>query len=103
MGGEAATFLVERTTGTTVVSGDLARKLGLSADGGAIEAVAAGRVRRGERATIDLIALDGIEARKLEVLIATDLDAGVDGVLGLNFIWRFKSEPGTSHLILRGP
>lgn len=103
VGGEAATFLVETTAGTTVVSGDLAKKLGLAADGGAIEAVATGRIRRGERATVDLIALDGIEAKKLEVLIATDLDAGVDGVLGLNFIWRFKSEPGTSHLILRGP
>jgi aspartyl protease family protein len=90
IGSATGRFLVGSHTGTTTVTRALAERAGLASGTTTVETLAAGRIRSGTLTTADRVTAAGVGAQKVDVLVVDDLGPGIDGVLGLNFLWKFK-------------
>jgi len=90
VGSATGRFLVGSHTGTTTVTRALADRAGLPAGTTPIETLAAGRIRSGTLTTASRLSAGGVGAEDVDVLVADDLVPGIDGVLGINFLWKFS-------------
>ena len=91
IGDVAGTFLVEERCGTTALSTAFAQLVQLAPRAGAprVETIAAGKIRSGLPAAVTL-AIGKAVGPDTEVVIVDDLPAGIDGVVGLSFLWKFE-------------
>jgi hypothetical protein len=88
--GNPGTFLIETRAGTSVLTTAYAQLAQVqSRPGVTVQTVAVGSVRTGAPATANLNIGTAV-APETEVLIADGLPPGVDGVLGLSALWKFK-------------
>ncbi|HSN28482.1 MAG TPA: retropepsin-like aspartic protease [Kofleriaceae bacterium] len=104
IGGVTGTFAVDPRVGTTLVSRELAAKAALDSDA---KQLAIGWVRRttpsgwleegspqlGEPIRLDKVTAGPVSAAGVDALVIDELpETGVDGVLGLSFLWHFQLE-----------
>ena len=88
--GHKGTFLVETRAGTTVLSPAFAHLVQLPQRTKVqVQTIAVGSVRTGAPATATLM-IGAATAPETEVVVADGLPPGVDGVLGLSALWKFK-------------
>jgi hypothetical protein len=88
IGAATGRLVVDPRAGTTVVSRDFAARAQLVGSG-QVETVANNVLRSGVLATAPLVVVGAARAAQVEVAIVDDLPAGVDGYLGLSFLWKF--------------
>jgi len=88
IGTATATLVVDPRAGTTVVSRDVATRAGLATTGPTVQTVAGNVLRSGTLVTT-AVAVGEARAAAVEVMIVDGLPAGVDGYLGLSFLWTF--------------
>jgi len=88
--GATGTFAIDYFAGTTLVSRLFAGKAGLVASD---KPLATGLVEfrpvLGEPITLSKVAVGGAATTNVDALIVDELPAGVDGTLGLSFLWHF--------------
>lgn len=90
IGAAEGQFIVDPRAGTTVLSSAFAARAGATGAGAAASSVAGNVVRTGPLATV-AVTVGAASAAEVEVLIADKLPDGVDGYLGLSFLWRFAT------------
>ena len=88
-GAATGRFIVDARTGTTAVSQDFAARAGLAGGGPAGATVAANVLKAGTLTTAALV-VGPTSADDVDVLVVDALPTGVDGVLGLSYLWRFQ-------------
>ena len=88
LGPATATLVVDPRAGTTVVSREVATRAGLATTGPTVQTVAGNVLRSGTLVTT-AVAVGEARAAAVEVMIVDGLPAGVDGYLGLSFLWTF--------------
>lgn len=92
LGGVTGSFVVDPRAGTTAVAAAFAARAQVVGGGAPIQTVAMNVLRTGVPATVALAAGDPAHpatVAAVEVAIVDGLPAGVDGVLGLSFLWAF--------------
>lgn len=82
-------LVVDPRAGLTVVGAALAAELGLEPSGPEVATFAIGDVMVGRTARIGSIHVLTASARDVDVLVTDDLPDGIEGVLGLSYLWRF--------------
>lgn len=103
IGGVSGNFAVDPRVGTTLVSRVFAAKLALESDPKqlAIGWVREGAPQLGEPVRLDIRASTAV-AHGVDALVIDELpEAGVDGVLGLSFLWHFQFERTPAGYALR--
>jgi hypothetical protein len=90
IGAATGRFLVGSHTGTTTVTRAFAGRAGLPAGTTPVETLAAGRIRSGTLTTAARVTAGGVGAEEIDVLVVDDLGPEIDGVLGINFLWKFR-------------
>jgi hypothetical protein len=98
--GHAGRFLVEERTGTTVLTRAFAERAGVAPGAGTAQAMAAGRLRTGSIA-LGRVELAGLAVDDLQLLVVEELSPDLDGVIGLDFLWHFRSTTEGKHVVLR--
>ncbi|MEZ4403721.1 MAG: retropepsin-like aspartic protease [Kofleriaceae bacterium] len=88
VGSARGTFIVDPGAGTTVLARAFAERAGVVAGGPAVQGLANNVVRTGPLATAAL-AVGEAQAPAVEVMVVDGLPDGVDGYLGLSFLWAF--------------
>ncbi|MBK9036266.1 MAG: clan AA aspartic protease [Myxococcales bacterium] len=88
IGGVAGTFVVDPRCGTTVLTRDYATRAQVVAGGPTIQTVANNVLRSGALGAAALQVGDA-RASAVEVVVVDGLPPGVDGYLGLSFLWKF--------------
>jgi len=83
-------FIVDTGASSVVMTKSFAKRIGLDfTSWPTINSQTANGMIEGYYGFVDKIALQGVEAKHIEVMIANDLGA-IDGLLGLSFLSRFK-------------
>jgi hypothetical protein len=90
--GKVITFLVTEEAAMTTITGAVADRAGLVRDQGRVEIWASGNLRDAELAVADEITVEQTGARAVPVAIVSELPAGVDGLVGMSYLWRFSTE-----------
>ena len=88
IGGTVGTFVVDPRAGTTVLARDYATRASVVGRGPTIQTVANNVLRTGTLAAAGM-AVGDARAKEVEVVIVDGLPPGVDGYLGLSFLWKF--------------
>jgi clan AA aspartic protease (TIGR02281 family) len=89
IGRARGTFIVDTGASLTVISRQLADKLGLSPSK-PIVVHTAGGVTEARLAMVDAMEVQGVRARRIPVAVLDSLPEGADGLLGLSFLARFS-------------
>ncbi|HVV82759.1 MAG TPA: aspartyl protease family protein [Kofleriaceae bacterium] len=89
LGGVEGRFQLDERCGTTVLARAFAARAGVVADGPAIDSVAAGAIRSGPTATVD-VDLGAAKAPAVDVAVVDELPDQIDGVIGLSLLWKFE-------------
>ena len=86
-------FLVDTGASLVTVTRDFGRRLSLSGGERSLLVKSAAGIHTAHAAVADSVRLGGVEARRVEVAVMDEmLDDELDGVLGLSFLSRFKTE-----------
>jgi hypothetical protein len=101
--GTTGTFSIDPRLGTTLISRDFAAKAALDSDATllGIAYVGASGVQLGEPLRVT-IAAGPVTAGTVDAFVTDNLpEPGVDGVLGLSFLWHFAFEPTPAGFAVR--
>jgi hypothetical protein len=101
--GTTGTFSIDPRLGTTLISRDFVAKAALESDARLLGVVYVGAsgVQLGEPLRVT-IAAGPVTAATVDAFVTDNLPGpGVDGVLGLSFLWHFAFEPTTAGFAVR--
>jgi aspartyl protease family protein len=106
MGRATGRFIVDTGASLTVISPELAAKLGLAPSKKITLRTASGAADAG-LATVDSMEVQGVRAHRIPVAVLDSLPPGADGLLGLSFLARFslqmETQAGRLTIAARGP
>jgi hypothetical protein len=92
LGSETGSVVVDASAPYLTVTAGFARRAGIAVTPNApsASAVVLGELREGRLATAELADLAGATAVSVPVLVLDELAPGMDGIVGLSFLWRFS-------------
>ena len=85
-------FAVDTASGLSILGAELADTLGIEGSGSELSTLALGAIRTGRPAQIRSMDVRSAIATKVDVLVVDELPEGIDGVVGLSYLWRFSYE-----------
>jgi aspartyl protease family protein len=88
--GKKGQFIIDDDAGFVVLSRPFAQAAGVVTRDDEIELHAAGQLRAVRLGVADELSVQSARARAVDVAVAESLPPGVDGVVGVSWLWRFR-------------
>lgn len=98
--GKTGAFTVQENTAFLLLSKALADSADVSVTNVAIPVYVAGSFLTGKRAIVDTATVGKASANRVVAVVVDKLPGERDGVIGLSFLWRFKTEKTADNLLL---
>lgn len=88
VGRETGVFMIDTGASYTVLTTELAEKLGLELSSSILVHTASG-ITEARLSVVDVVELQGVRATRVPVAVVDSLPPGLDGLLGLSYLARF--------------
>ena len=91
VGGKTGKFAISRSSGTVALSSAFAKRAKVVGAEPQVRIYVAGAFTSGRLATLDRVQVGEAVASEVPAAIVEEVPEGLDGVLGLSFLWRFAT------------
>ena len=100
VGGQTGVFIVSEQIAYVTVARELAQKAGIQEGSDEVSLYLGGDIVPARVAQVERVSLGPASARRVAVAVVDKLPDGVDGMIGLSFLWRFTTDTSGNKLTL---